>query len=134
MPPLPVEHDEKDANVEGTAAHLAMRTERSRPIFAQLLWCRRKQRGRDEARSSAGRAVNYLMKNRRALRVFLTDAEVPIDNNASERDMRPVMWRSNYLFFQHKESGERRATLYTLVKSAEKNGLNPTAYLSGVLV
>lgn len=130
-----VEREAKEAGLEGTAEHLAMRTERSRPLFAQLLSWGRKQRGRHEPRSGAGRAVNYLMKNRAALRVFLIDAEVPIDNNASERDMRPVaMGRSNYLFFQHKESGERHATLYTLVKSAEKNGLNPTAYLADVLV
>lgn len=130
-----VEREAKKAGIEKAEAHLAMRTERSRPLFAQLLWWGRKQRGRHEPRSSAGRAVKYLMKNRRALSVFLTDAEVPIDNNASERDMRPVaMGRSNYLFFQHKDSGERHATLYTLVKSAEKNGLNPTTYLSDVLV
>lgn len=130
-----VEREAKEAGIEGTPGHLAMRIERSRPVFAELLWWGRSKRGRHEPRSSAGRAVKYLMKNRRALSVFLTDAEVPIDNNASERDMRPVaMGRSNYLFFQHRESGERHATLYTLVKSAEKNGLNPTAYLSDVLV
>lgn len=130
-----VERAAKDAGIMGTDAHLAARTRTSRSLFARLLWWGRLQRGRHEPRSAAGRAVNYLLKNRTALRVFLTDAEVPIDNNASERDMRPVaMGRSNYLFFQNKDSGERHAILYTLVKSAEKNGLNPTSYLADVLV
>jgi len=130
-----VERAAKAAGVVGTEVHLEARIKTSRPLFAELLsWCRA-QRGRHEPRSAAGRAVNYLLNNRRALRVFLTDPRVPLDNNASERDMRPVaMGRSNYLFFQNKESGERHAILYTLVKSAEKNGLNPTTYLADVLV
>jgi len=120
---------------EAAEVHLEARRKTSRPLFAELLSWGRAQRGRHEPRSAAGRAVNYLLNNRRALRVFLTDPRVPLDNNASERDMRPVaMGRSNYLFFQNKESGERHAVLYTLVKSAEKNGLNPTTYLADVLV
>ena len=130
-----VERAAKDAGIVGTNAHLEARKGTSRSLFARLLWWGRALRGRHEPRSAAGRAVNYLMKNRRALRVFLTDPRVPIDNNASERDMRPVaMGRSNYLFFQNRDSGERHAILYTLVKSAEKNGLNPTTYLADALV
>lgn len=76
-----------------------------------------------------------MLKGRRALRVFLTDSKVAIDNNAAERDLRRVaLGRKNYLFFQSKESGERHAILYTLVASAEKHGLNPTTYLADVLV
>lgn len=130
-----VERDAKEGGIVGTAKHLALRTERSRPLFAKLLHWGRKQKGRHEPRSAAGRAVNYLMKSRRALSVFLTDPEVPIDNNASEADLRRIaLGRSNYLFFQHKESGERHAIIYTLVTSAEKNDLNPTAYLADVLI
>lgn len=130
-----VEREAKAAEVYGTAAHLELRQTKSRTLFTRLLWWGRSQRGRHEPRSAMGRAVNYLMKNRRELGVFLSDVSVAPDNNKAEAALRRIaLGRSNYLFFQHKESGERHAVLYTLVASAEKNDLNPTTYLTDVLV
>ena len=130
-----VERQVKSAGKVGSELHLELRRQKGRPLFAELLLWGRKHRGKHEPRSAPGKAINYLMKNRRALRVFLTDPKVPIDNNEAERNLRRVaLGRSNYLFFGHKDSGERHAVLYTLVTSAEKNGLNPTAYLADVLL
>jgi transposase len=130
-----IEDRAKSAKIVGTDEHLKLRVAESRPVFARLLlWARRAAKGH-EPRSAAGRAARYVLKGRKALRVFLTDAKVAIDNNAAERDLRRVaLGRKNYLFFQSKESGERHAILYSLVASAEKHGLNPTAYLADVLV
>lgn len=130
-----IERDAKNAGLHGTATHLEMRRAQSRPLFARLLWWGRGQRGRHEPRSGIGRAVSYLMKNRKALGVFLGDVGVALDNNRAEAGLRRIaLGRSNYLFFQHKQSGENHAVLYTLVTSAERHGLNPTTYLADALV
>lgn len=130
-----IERDAKQAQIAGTPAHLELRRSKGRPLFARLLWWGRGQRGRHEPRSGIGRAVNYLMKNRRALAVFLDDVGVAPDNNRAEAALRRIaLGRSNYLFFHDKQSGENHAVLYTLVTSAERHGLNPTTYLADVLV
>jgi transposase len=130
-----IERDAKQAGVHGTEAHLELRRSKSRPLFARLLWWGRGQRGRHEPRSGIGRAVSYLMKNRKALAVFLGDVSVAPDNNKAEAALRRIaLGRSNYLFFHDQQSGHNHAVLYTLVTSAERHGLNPTTYLADVLV
>lgn len=130
-----VEREAKRSKIEGTDVHLGLRRTKSRRLFAELLLWGRGERDKHEPRSAIGRAVNYLMKNRRELGVFLSDASVAPDNNKAEAALRRVaLGRSNYLFFQTKESGENHAVLYTLVASAERHGLNPTTYLADVLI
>ena len=130
-----IEARAKRENIVGSGAHLELRKAEGRPAFARLLLWARRAAKLHEPRSAACRAARYVLKGRRALRVFLTDPKVAIDNNAAERDLRRVaLGRKNYLFFQSKESGEHHAILYTLVASAEKHGLNPTTYLADVLV
>ena len=41
--------------------------------------------------------------------------------------------RKNYLFCGSDIGGERAASIYTLVQTAKLNGVNPEAYLKGIL-
>jgi transposase len=129
-----VERDAKTAGIVGTDAHLDLRKQRSRPLFAKLLaWGRRHRRG-FEPRSGMGRAIRYLLKNFRELGRFLRYATIPPDNNPAEAGLRRVaLGRSNFLFVGNEEAGHDLAVLYTLVASCEKNGINPVAYLTDVL-
>jgi transposase len=129
-----VERDAKDAGIVGTDAHLALRRERSRPLFARLLRWGRRHRGAFEPRSGMGKAIGYLLRHFRALGCFLRYATIPPDNNIAEASLRRVaLGRSNYLFFGHEEAGKNFAVLYTLVASCEKNGVNAISYLTDVL-
>jgi transposase len=129
-----VERDAKEANILGTEAHLALRRERSRPLFARLLCWGRRHRGAFEPRSGMGKAIGYLLRHFRALGCFLRYATIPPDNNVAEASLRRVaLGRSNYLFFGNEEAGKNFAVLYTLVASCEKNGVNAIAYLTDVL-
>jgi transposase len=50
-----VEHDAREAGVEGTAGHLRLRRERSRPLLARLLcWARRQRCGHPPKTRSEG--------------------------------------------------------------------------------
>jgi len=130
-----VEHDAKAAGIVGTDAHLALRRERSRPLFARLLIWGRRHRGAFEPRSGMGKAIGYLLRHFRALGCFLRYASIPPDNNIAEASLRRVaLGRSNFLFVGHEDAGKNLATLYTLVASCEKHRVNAITYLSDVLL
>ena len=57
-----------------------------------------------------------------------------IDNNAAERALKLIaLGRKNWLFVQNDKFGKAYATLYSLIASAQRHGLDPQAYLRGVL-
>lgn len=65
---------------------------------------------------------------------YRDDGRIEIDNNAAERALRGVaLGRNNYLFMGSDAGGERAASIYSLVETAKLNGLDPQAYLRGVL-
>jgi transposase len=129
-----IEAEAKLANIVGSDAHLALRRDRSRPLFARLLKWARRHRGRFEPRSGMGKAIRYLIRHFRELGRFLRYASIPPDNNVAEASLRRVaLGRSNFLFVGHQDAGKNLAVLYSLVASCEKNGVNPIAYLTDVL-
>jgi hypothetical protein len=57
-----------------------------------------------------------------------------IDNNIAENAMRCIaVGRKNYLFAGSDSGGERAASIYTIVRTAKLNGVNPETYLRDVL-
>ncbi|HEY2514122.1 MAG TPA: IS66 family transposase [Polyangiaceae bacterium] len=130
-----VEHDAKAAGIIGTDAHLALRRERSRPLFARLLLWGRRHRGAFEPRSGMGKAIGYLLRHFRALGRFLRYPSIPPDNNLAEASLRRVaLGRANFLFVGHEDAGTNLAALYTLVATCEKHRINAIDYLADVLI
>ena len=85
-------------------------------------------------KSPLGEAIRYAIGQWAELTRFLEDARIPLDNNASERALRPAaLGRKNYLFVGGDAAGERTAGLYSLVATCEENGVDPQAYLADVL-
>ncbi len=85
-------------------------------------------------KSKLGKAVSYMRNNWDALRRFLSDGRLPIDNNEAERDLRRVaVGRRNWMFVGSEEGGERTAIILTIVASAHRHGLDVWAYLRDVL-
>jgi transposase len=82
-----------------------------------------------------GEAIKYATNQWDALTLFLTDAHLPVDNNASERALRIcALGRKNFLFVGHDEAGENLAGFYSLIATCEVNGVNPVEYLADVLI
>src|SRR5690606_19859993 len=80
------------------------------------------------------RGIRYTLAQWDELGVFLDDARVPLDNNASERALRRVaLGRRNYLFVGNVAAGQSLAGLYSLVATCESRGINPYEYLTDVL-
>ena len=86
-------------------------------------------------KSKLGKALGYLMSQRKALATFLDDPRVPIHNNDSERDLRHLaIGRKNWLVFGSQRGGEVACRLYSLMLSCKQSGVNPEAYLEDVLM
>jgi hypothetical protein len=57
-----------------------------------------------------------------------------IDNNLSERSVRPVaIGRKNYLFMGSDNGGKAAAVLYSVMASAKANQIEPFAYVRNLL-
>jgi transposase len=84
--------------------------------------------------SPARKGLVYLRNQREALREFLRNGEIPIDNNASERALRRVVkGRKNWLSHGSAEHAERACAISSLIASCELHGIDPEFYLQEVL-
>jgi transposase len=85
-------------------------------------------------RSTIGEALGYLRNQWTALRRYLSDGNVPIDNDQSERILRPlVVGRGNWLFLGHPDAAPGRMQMYSVVSSAHRHHLVIEDYLEDVL-
>lgn len=85
-------------------------------------------------RSRFGKAVGYLKNQWNALRKYLTDGQIPIDNNQSEQIIRPLtVGRKSWLFLGHPAAAAGRMQLLSLVSSAHRHNLMVDDYLVDVL-
>ena len=81
------------------------------------------------------KAVNYARNQWEELTVFADNERVPIDNNASERDMKRVaLNRKNSLFVGNERGGETAAILSSVAATCKRQGVNPQKYLTQALV
>jgi len=85
-------------------------------------------------KSKLGQALGYLRNNWDALKRFLGDAHLPIDNNEAEQALRRIaVGRKNWMFVGSENGGERTAVLLTVIASAHRHDLDVWAYLRDVL-
>lgn len=90
--------------------------------------------GKLSQRSDTAAAVRYALARWDALLLYAGDGAVEIDDNAVEREIRPVaLGRKNYLFAGSGAGGDRTAAAYSLIGSAKLNGLDPEAFMRHVL-
>jgi transposase len=85
-------------------------------------------------KSPLRQAIGYTLNNWRAITAFLAHGKLEIDNNRSERKIKPiVMGRKNHLFVGSEQGGKTAATFYSLIETCRQNNINPAIYLADVL-
>ena len=85
-------------------------------------------------KSLLGKAITYGLNQWPYLIRYLESGLLDIDNNATERAIKPfVIGRKNWLFAHSVKGGRASAILYSLVETAKANGLEPYAWLTYVL-
>ena len=130
-----VEYDAADEEILGTEKHLMMRQVRSKPILEELKEYLENEKPNHLPKGPVGKAIGYFTGNYDALELFLTDPNIPLDNNVSERQLRLIaLGRKNYLFVGHDVAGQNLAILQTFVATCVANGVNPQEYLTDVLI
>lgn len=81
-----------------------------------------------------GDAVGYALNQEKYLRVFLTDGDVPIDNNASERAIRGFcIGKKNWQMIDTINGARTSAIIYSIVETAKANNLRPFNYVQHLL-
>ncbi len=85
-------------------------------------------------KSPIGKAIAYTLPRWKKLSAYTKYAELHIDNNLVENQIRPLaLGRKNYLFAGNHEGAQRSAMLYSLIGSCKLNGINPQEWLTDVL-
>lgn len=79
-------------------------------------------------------AVQYALGQWQELNVFCSDGAVPIDNNASEREMkRVVLNRKNSLFVGNPRGGRSAAILSSITSTCRRHQIDPQLYFTQLL-
>lgn len=80
-------------------------------------------------KSKTAQGLRYSVNQEKYLKVFLEDGEVPIDNSASERSIRPfTVGRKAWVLINSVKGAEASAVAYSITETAKLNNLNPYYY------
>lgn len=116
------------------AGRLAVRRERSVPLLERLGAWLEEQARIVLPKSPIGGAIGYARSNWAALNRFTEAGYLSIDDNASERAVKPVaLGRRNWLFAGSEGGGRNAAILFSLASTCKALKIDPFAYLRDVL-
>src|SRR3954454_11496261 len=128
-------YDVEDAIPCPSAAEgLAESQATSGPVLAPLETFLRQQKETALAQSKFGQAIGYALNRWEELLRYTTDGALEIDNNRSERTLRPcAIGRKNWMFFGSDRGGETAAICMSVLASAKRHGIEPVAYVTALL-
>lgn len=116
------------------AARRGLRKKKSKPILKKVYKWLKYHQPKVVPKSPLGQAIAYALNNWRALGTFLADGKLEIDNNRSERKIKPiVIGRKNHMFVGSELGGKAAAVFYSLIETCRDNDANPEIYLADVL-
>lgn len=76
----------------------------------------------------------YILNQEKYLKVFLTDGDVPIDNNASERAIRGFcIGKKNWQVIDTINVAKASAIIYSIAETGKANNLKPYEYFEYLL-
>jgi len=125
---------EDEINGSSDDERLAARQARSVPILKRLEEFLREQQKLALPKSQYGEAMGYVLNRWESMLRYTSDGRLEIDNNHSERTLRPVaIGRKNWIFFGSDRGGETAAICMSILASARRHGIEPVAYVSALL-
>ncbi len=84
--------------------------------------------------SGLEKAVNYFLNHYEGLTLCTTNIDIPLDNNLSEREIRPpVVGRKTWYGTHSKRGAKTTAILFSIVQSCKINNINPRNYLPWIV-
>jgi transposase len=86
-----------------------------------------------EPNSRLGKAFGYLKNHWQGLTRFLSVPGVPLDNNETERELKPAQrHRKNSLFFKNETGAAVGDVLLSLIRTSVASGVDPVHYLAAL--
>lgn len=99
------------------------------PLFEEMKKKAMADVGGYSSKSKEGIAMNYFLKNYEGLSLFLSNMNLPIDNNTQESLLRsPVVGRKTWYGNHSQRGAKTTAVLFSLVESCKLNKVNPRKY------
>lgn len=96
-------------------------------------WCREKE-GKVAPSSETAKGIQYCLNQEKYLRVFLTNPQIPLDNNLAEQAIRPFcVGKKNWKMIDTVHGAQASAMLHRIVETAKANELNIYQYFKHLL-
>lgn len=127
---------EIERHINGLSAEerLAVRQEKSKPLFDDMHTWLQQERATLLKSSDAAKAMDYMLKRWDGFALFLKDGRVCMTNNAAERALRGIaLGRRNWTFAGSDRGADRAAIMLTLIMTCQLNSVDPKAWLADVL-
>ena len=116
------------------AETLAARRKHSVPILEKLNAHLEAWSARTLPNSDVKKALNYALSQWQALVMFTDNADINLDNNLIENQMRPIaLGRKNWLFAGSHEGAMRAAIFFSLINSCRLNKINTWRYFNDIM-
>ena len=117
------------------AARLKKRQTILRPFVDEFFaWVLAQNDLTSQHRGLVTKALGYALRQQLALRRFLDDGRLRMDNNSSENALRVVATgRKAWLFFGSDDHAQAAANLYSLIASCKLHRIDPERYLAQVI-
>lgn len=110
------------------------RKDKIAPLVDEYFEWVKENRPKVTRQSKTGKAFTYSVEQEQYLREFLTDGNIPMDNNAAERAIRPfTIGRKNWVMCDTIHGAEDSAIIYSITETAKANDLKPYEYLKHLL-
>jgi transposase len=111
-----------------------MRQQQAKPLLDQMEQWLEEHHTRVSPRAPIGKAIAYARKHWQALTRYLDDGRLEIDNNRSERAIKPfVIGRKNWLFHNNVPGAQAGSILFSLVQTCKEHHVDVFAYFKYAL-
>ena len=125
---------ERQINGLSAAERLAVRQEKSKPLFDDMHEWLKRERATLTRSSEVIGAMDYMLKRWDGFARFLEDGRICLTNNAAERALRGIaLGRRNWTFAGSQRGADRAAVMLTLITTCRLNDVDPKAWLADVL-
>ncbi len=128
-----IEREAKNQHLDPEARY-ALRQAEAKPLLTQFHQWLVESYATVLPQSPLGKAMNYCLKLWPGLTRYLDDGRLEIDNNPTEREIKPmVIIRKNFLFCVSVEGADAFCLHFSLIRTAKLHGLDPYHYYVKIL-
>lgn len=126
--------EEKKLKELSSSERLVQRQLVIRPLVDALFVYLKQHKDEVSNKGKLADAFGYMLNQEKYLRVFLSDGDVPMDNNASERAIRGFcVGKKNWQVIDTINGAKTSAIIYSIAETAKANNLKPYEYFEYLL-